>query len=265
MNNYFTYNIDCDLPSDAFRISPSQISKFLDTTSEWYRTQLLGEPFSFEKSTSSELGTCLHAAAHMYFDTATVDKPAIQNYISALVPDIDKSIITAQLKPMSECLINQFIAPNRSILTEAEKFISYEVAPGIYAAGTLDVWSRHRKTIYDYKSIGSLDSARIPTSFPRNYWFQQQLYAWIMRKLGYQIDYLTLVYVTRANTGRVSEKTGKPLQDYPSECRLLTESVTPESQTIIEGLVHLIAESVQLFQSNPEYRHLLMQDYRYKL
>ena len=86
-----------------------------------------------------------------------------------------------------------------------------------------------------------------------------------MRKLGYQIDYLTLVYVTRANTGRVSEKTGKPLQDYPSECHLLTESVTPESQTIIEGLVHLIAESVQLFQSNPEYRHLLMQDYRYKL
>ena len=120
-------------------------------------------------------------------------------------------------------------------------------------------------TIYDYKTIGSLDTARIPTSFPRSYWFQQQLYAWIMRKLGYKVDYLTLVYITRSNTGRISEKTGKPLQDYPSECHLLTEPVTAESQAIIEGLVHLIAESVQLFQSNPEYRHLLMQDYRYKV
>ena len=263
--NYFDYNAGCDLPADAFRISPSQISKFLDSTSEWYRENLLNEAPAFTGSTSSELGTCLHAAAHMYYDTGTVDRKAISDYIASLGPDIDKQLITKQLKPMSECLINQFLAPNKHIISSAEQFISYEIRPGIYVAGTYDADSRHRRTIYDYKSMGSLDTARIPTSFPRNYWFQQQSYAYIKRKLGDPVDNLSLVYVTRENVGRVSEKTGKPLQDYPSECHILTEPVTPESQAIIEGVLNLIAESVQLFKSHPEYRHIIMQDYRYKL
>ena len=139
--SYFTYNNGSDIPSDAFRISPSQVSKFLDSTSEWYRENLLLEGPSFTGSTSSELGTCVHAAAHMYFDSATVDREAIKNYISTLGPGINQSTIISQVKPMTECLINKFLAPNRSILTFAEKFISHEIIPGIYAAGTIDAYS----------------------------------------------------------------------------------------------------------------------------
>ena len=119
-------------------------------------------------------------------------------------------------------------------------------------------------TVYDYKTMGSLDSARVPTSFPRSYWFQQLCYAFILRKNGMPVDYCKLVYVSRDNTGRISEKTQKALQDYPSTVNVITHQITDEDMLIIENTLKLIAESVLAFKATPEIQHLLAQDYRLK-
>ena len=100
MKDYFTYNIESTIPSTAIRISPSQLSKFFDYTSQWYRETLLGES-GFLGSTASELGNCVHAAAAMAFDTGHVDMQQIRDYISSISnPDVDKSAILDQLPHM---------------------------------------------------------------------------------------------------------------------------------------------------------------------
>lgn len=260
--NYFEYNTGSDvISSDAFRISPSQLSRFLDSTSQWYREMLLGEAPVFTGSTASELGTCVHAAAAMYFDTGSVDYAAIETHIRSLTdPEIDKPVILAQYRPMVSALISQFLSSNKG--THSELFIHTEILPGIVAAGSVDMYDQHRAILYDYKTMGSLDSARVPTSFPRSYWFQQLCYAFILRKNGMPVDYCKLVYVSRDNTGRISEKTQKPLTDYPSTVNVITHQITDEDMLIIENTLKLIAESVLAFKSTPEIQHLLAQDYR---
>ena len=110
--------------------------------------------------------------------------------------------------------------------------------------------------------MGSLDTARVPTSFPRSYYFQQLTYAYILRKNGYPVDYCKLVYVSRNNTGRISDKTGKPLTDYPSAVNIVTHQITEEDMQIIENTLKLVAESVSMAKSNPDLLYLLAQDIR---
>lgn len=260
MTDYFTYNTGSDIPSDAFRISPSQLSRFFDQTSQWYREMLLGEAPEFTGSTASELGTCLHAAAAMYFDTGSVDMSAIDSYIASLPADIDHALISDQYRPMVNVLINDFLSKNKG--THSETFFKYELLPGIFVAGTVDMIDTRRRILYDYKSMGSLDSARVPTSFPRAYYFQQLAYVYLLRQNGIQIDYCKLVYISRNNVGRISGKTQKPLQDYPSTVNIVTHQVTDEDMLLIENCLKLVAESVLVFKSTPEIQHLLAQDYR---
>ena len=261
MTDYFSYTAnDGSIPDDAFRISPSQLSKFLDTTTAWYREQLLGEA-GFLGSTASELGNVVHAAAHMYHNTGTVDRTALQAYITSLKnPEVDKSIITYQMKPMIEVLINQFLS--KSSATHAEEFVSTQIIPGVYAAGSIDRYDEHTATVFDYKTMGSLDTARVPTRFPRSYYFQQLCYAYILRQQGRPVDFCKLVYVSRDNTGRISPKTNKPLKDYPSEVNIVTHQITAEDMSIIKNTLMLIAHSVKLWKAQPELRFALAQDFR---
>jgi hypothetical protein len=262
MSNYFQYNADCDIPESAFRISPSQLSYFFDQTSSWYRTQLLGEE-GFTGSTASELGNVVHAAAAMYFDSKSVDKQALLDYIASITdPEIDKLEIQTQMKPMIECLINSFLANTPA--TDSELFISHKLADDIYVAGTADLVDTSSGILYDFKTMGSLDKARVPTKFPRNYYFQQLCYSWILHQQGHNIQTMKLVYISRDNTGRISEKTGKPMKDYPSECNIVSHQIQPEELDMMSDILNLIKESVQLWHAKPELRHILMQDMRYK-
>lgn len=263
MTDYFSYNSTCDLPPDSIRIAPSQLSRFFDATPYWYRENLLGEAPAFTGSTASELGTVVHAAAHMYHDTGQVDRQAIENYISSLTdPEIDKYIIREQWPIMVETLITDYLVDHPS--TDAELFVPTEIRPSIYLAGTIDAYCSKTSRIRDFKTMGSLDTARLPKSFPRSYWFQQFAYALAMTKAGHRVDFIDLVYVTRANVGRFNDK-GKALKDYPSQVHVLTEEVTTDKLEMIEGIVQLVAESIQHWQAHPEHRYLLAQDYRLKV
>jgi len=260
MTDYFSYNSSCDLPPDSFRIAPSQLSRFLDSTARWYRENLLGEAPEFEYSTASELGTVVHAIAHMYHDTGQADLAAIEAYISSLPDDVDKALIREQYPIMAETLINDFLRLHPG--TDAELFTSTEILPGIYAAGTIDSYCSKSFRIRDFKTMGSLDTARLPSSFPRSYWFQQLAYAYILTQCGYRVDFVDLVYVTRSNVGRISPTTGKALKDYPSQVHVITEPITPDSFELISGVLKLVAHSVQHWNDHPEHRYLLAQDFR---
>lgn len=261
--DYFSYYDGKDQTGDNFRISPSQLSKFFDSTVQWWREQVLKEDAAFQGSTASELGNCVHAAANMFFEEQQVYTQAIEDYITSIDnADVDKSEIRSQWKTMVTELVHRFLSTGPG--TEAEIFVHAEVAPGVLAAGSIDLYDERTATVYDYKTMGSLDTARVPTTFPRAYWFQQLTYAWILRKQGKPCDWIKLVYVSRNNTGRISEKTGKPMKDYPTEVNILPLQVTDENMEIIESVLKLVAESYLLYKDKPELLYILAQDYRLK-
>jgi len=259
--SYFTYNQGLSTTNGAFRISASQLSKFFDSTSQWYREHLLGEA-GFEGSVNSHLGTVVHAAAAMYIDSKSISKSEIATYISSLdsLTSEERQFIADQHKPMIEALVNQYLSTAH--ITESESFLFQEILPGIGVGGSCDAYDQHSASIIDFKTTSSKTP---PTKFPRAYWFQLMTYAWLYKQQGKPVDYLKLIYVTTNEVGRISEKTGKPLQDYPSTVTILTEQVTAESLELIEGCIRLIADSVAYWQSHPEHRYLLAQDYRLKL
>lgn len=266
--DYFAYdNGKGIVPEGAFRISASQVSKFFDYTNQWYREHLLGEG-GFEGNTASELGNCVHAAANMYINEQIVHYDLIEAYINTLGPDIDKDHIRTQYPLMVSTLL-PFITRHRP--TEAEKFVFHEILPGIVAGGSIDALQGRvvrigdkitypdGVTIMDWKTTSAKTA---PTKFSRNYWFQQMVYAWVLKQKGVNVHWIKLVYITQSEVGRISDKTGKPLKDYPSEISVVTEEVTETNLELIGSCLQLIAESVKTWNDKPELRYLLAQDLR---
>lgn len=254
--NYFAYNDGADVTKGAFRISASQLSKFFDRTSEWYHENLLGEE-GFTGNTATNLGTAVHAGIEMFVTEGEVDWIALENHIQNIQhPDVDNYHILEQYEPMISAVL-PFVEANMP--TEVEKFVFHKLLPGIGVGGSID--ALRGDTIMDWKTTSAKTP---PTRFSRNYWFQQMTYAWVLKQQGHDIRYLKLVYITQNETGRVSEKTGKPLKDYPSQVSVVTEEVTDEGLELIGSCLSLIAESVQTWHEKPELRHLLAQDMRVK-
>ena len=258
--NYFQYNEGKGIvPPDHFRISASQVSRFFDDTSAWYREFLLGES-GFLGSTSSELGTVIHAAAAMYHNTKSIDYQQILTHIHTLNnPEVDKQVLMDQHSPMINALINDYLSTARH--SESESFLYRELLPRIGVGGSCDAYDAHTGTIIDYKTTSQKTPIK---SFPRAYWFQLMTYAYLYSQQGKSANYLKLVYVTRNETNRISEITGKPMKDYPSTVYTITHEITPSDLELISSCLQLIAESVQLWQEKPQYRHLLAQDLRLK-
>lgn len=254
--DYFKYNNGGDITKNTFRISASQVSNFFDHTNAWYREHLMGED-GFTGNTSSHLGNVVHAAVEMFVRENTIHWDQLQTYIDNIRdPEVDTVHISNQYRNMIDVLI-PFVESNMP--GEVEKFVFHEILPGIGAGGSID--AIRGDTIIDWKTT----SAKTPPSrFSRNYWFQQLTYAWVLKQQGIDIRYLKLVFITQNDVGRVSEKTGKPLKDYPSEYSVVTEEVTEEKLELIGSCLALIAESVQTWNNNPELRHLLAQDMRLK-
>ena len=253
-DSYFEYNNGDEVTNGAFRIGASQLSKFFDKTSEWYHEQLLGAE-GFTGNTATHLGTIVHAGIEMFVLEGSVDWDAIEAHIDSIKdPEIDKYHIRNQYELMIEAALPYVTAHMPS---EVEKFVFHEVLPNIGVGGSID--AIRGDTIMDWKTTSAKSP---PKRFSRNYWFQQMTYAWVLKQQGIDINYLKLVFISTSITGRVSEKTGKPLKDYPSEIFVLTEEVTEEGLELIGSCIGIIAESVQTWNNKPELRHLLAQDSR---
>jgi len=253
-------------PGD-FRISASGIARFYTAPTAWFRENLLGES-GFISSTSSVLGTCCHYVAEIYAKTrdfTTANKQEIEDYIVAHTTpgydlynaEVDGTIIREQYKIMAQNLVTTYLAYNMPV--QVEPFVTEEILPGIFVGGSIDNVSPGM--IVDYKTTST---SKIPDSIKFEYKLQLLTYAWILRKQGTPIDRIRIVYISREVVGEISPKTGKQFKSYPSEVKVLTENVTEQDFEYIEGIIHLIAESVDRWKKVPTDRYLLAKDYRLK-
>jgi len=265
----FAYNDGKDLlPDGAFKISPSGAEKFFSDKTNWYYENLLGADKRFTGSTSTVLGTCVHACAEVVANAKIDGVPhdsellteAVEAYIDSYSdnPDYDTGKIHTLWKSMSEALIKAYVLQANTVATE--NFISHEIRPGIFVGGSYDAITstapgdtldNHagQLTVRDYKT-----ASQKPTSFSYAYKLQSYIYAYILRQKGINITQVELCY------------TVQPTKAKPSDFRTLNFTLPFDDQAynFIEGILNLIADSVQVFRDYPDIRYLLACDYRMK-
>ena len=264
----FEYNDgSADLPADSFKISPSGIEKFFSDKTTWYRENLMGEAKKFTGSTSTVLGTCVHACAEVVANSLMSKKPhnsqeladAIEAYIATYEGDDDYDCdkIRGLWKNMAEPLIKEYVLNANTIATE--DFIHHEVLPGIFAGGSYDAITSTVPnddlynpvgilTVRDYKTASSK-----PTSFSYAYKLQAYTYAYILRQKGIPIGQVELCYAVQ------------PTKTLPVRTFNFVLPFDDQAYDFIEGILFLIGDSVQAFKALPEWRYLLACDYRLKV
>ena len=261
---------------NSFRISASSVSQFINHKPAWFREKVLNLDEGFKSSTSSVLGTTLHFASQCYSTYGSIneaDKQEMYNYITEqaqLNPEIDEQYIRANLTPMWQAL-RTFLQSNPT--TVAEPFCELPLTQSITAGGSIDglystVPGATKENILngsvpciirDYKTTGSLSA---PTTFSICYCYQLVTYAYVLRKHCLNPVGIELVYITHNQVGRISEKTGKPMKDYPSTVTTLAEPLHEQDFDFIRSILDLIADSVQLFRDRPDLRYIIASDPR---
>ena len=246
------------LPDTAkFKISPSAINKFFSKPHEWFRSEVLKEE-TFAGNTASVLGTIVHFCAEEYSKTQKVDVDEIEKYLASIEnSDVDIDYVASQWKPMGQALIDHLRAtglPNRS-----EELIHTEIMPDFFVAGSADAVCGD--CLVDFKTTSYLNP---PEEIPAHYRYQLLTYAYIYNKIGIPINRIRIIWITNNVVGRISEKTGKPMKDYPATVGVCTETITNEDLEFIENILKLICETVEHYQANPNLAYLLFRDYRLK-
>ena len=268
------------------RISASSIARYITETNKFWRELMLGES-GFEGSTASVLGTATHFFGEDFVKTGTVDGVEVEDYIDsecAKDPEVDGDIIRANYPIMGSALINQYIIPNSP--TFVEEFLMEQVIPATATHGAIHIGGScdnctvpgityapdvssldidaDQAIITDYKTTSATS---LPDRIPWNYRVQALVYAYLYGKRGINVDRIRIVYVTRNNVGRVgkyNEKTKKfgVVKQYPTQVKVLTESIEQHDLDYIEGLISVVAKSIRLFQERPDLRDIITQDSR---
>lgn len=263
----FSYYDGLDqLPPGAFKISPSSIERFFSEKTTWYRENLLGEPKKFTGSTSTVLGTCVHACAEVVANAKMTGEPhdsdalhaAVEAHIDTYLddPEYDTDKIRSLWYSMADPLIRDFVLDANTIATE--EFILHELIDGVYVGGTYDAITSTvpnddlynpagQLTVRDYKTASSK-----PSSFSYGYKLQAYTYAYILAQKGIKISNVELCY------------TVQPTKTLPVRTFNFTAPFDDQAYKFIEGILKLIAESVQCFKDWPDLQYLLAADYRLK-
>ena len=275
------------LSDDAIRINASGINDYFTNTKQWYAEKLEGKEQGFQGNSASVTGTITHFIAEQFVKNGTVskeDQVEIANYIkkhtdasySDYNPDIDINYIMSNYKPMAETLINEYVIENMP--SRVEDFVHMELADNLYVGGSIDAVlggnitgcsngkitvesSPQSACIVDYKTTSMRPNSLRNKKINRKYKLQLLTYAWILTQQGQPVDRIRIVYVTQNDINRVSEKTGKPMQSYPSEVVILTEGVTDEDLEMIESIIYMIRDGVIAWKDYPELRHVISQSY----
>lgn len=236
---------------DYFRISPSGMSKFFSSTTQWCRENLLGEE-GFTGSTSTILGSIVHYFA----EQAALGKPPrdadqlVADYLDSQTIEFDRAEVEEHWRDMANVLNTECVFPTQKQVHSVEQFIYEKVLPGVYIAGTYDALISNGNgtyTVRDYKT-----AAKKPSSFSYDYKIQALAYAWVLRKRGFNISHVELQYVV------------KPTKTLPVRHVTFTHAVTEEDMLFIENVIKLIADYVKTWKEKPELRYILAQDYRLK-
>ena len=255
------------LPKEAFKISPSGVEKFFSDKTTWYRENLMGEARKFTGSTSTVLGTCVHACAEVVANSLMAKTPhnsaelaeAIEAHIDTYEGDeqYDCQKIRDLWRNMSEPLIKDYVLEANTIATE--DFILHELLPDIFVGGTFDAITSTvpnddlynpvgQLTVRDYKTASSK-----PSTFSYAYKLQAFTYAYILHQKGIKVSQVELCYAVQ------------PTKTLPVRTFGFTLPFDQQAYDFIEGILYLIVDSVQCFKAMPEWRYLLACDYRLKV
>ena len=257
MHDIFKYT-KLDIPDCSFKISPSSIGRFFSFPSIWYKDNVLGEK-SFTASTSTVLGTCMHAAAEAYVKKEPFTREMVEEYITEMARSqpltedaIQLDTIRNAYPDMAMTLINDYIRHNPP--SEVERSLWCPILDDIYIGGTCD--NRTGDTIIDYKSYSS---ATEPTKISFDYKIQALAYAFVFRYNGIPINRIRLVYVNRPiDTRSISEKTGKPIGKItPPRVTVLTELITDDDWSLIQDTLMLMALTIKKSKEDPSLVPLL--------
>jgi hypothetical protein len=250
---------DCDV-----KISPSSFGTFIEKPWNWYRQQVLGLD-KFEYSTSSVIGSIVHYVAEQVALNKEVNEEAIEEYIEKHKENETyvKEDVRINWYDMASVLVNDYTLVEQGSILEAEMQGCAKVSDRIYTSGTLDLLQGTKEDcmLVDYKTYNSKSK---PKSISSVYRYQLLTYVWILRKLGYNVNRIRLVFVNRAIDGGLSEKTGKPLKSYPPEITVLTEVVNEEDIVFIEKQLELCSDSINATKKHPELCHVIWHDMRNK-
>ena len=252
-------------PKDCkVKLSPSAFGTFIERPWAWYRQQMLNLD-KFEYSTSSVIGSIVHYVAEQVAKNEDVDQDAIEDYIEQHKENetYSKADVRLNWYDMASILVNDYTLPSQDNILDVEMKVCAQVSDGVYAAGTLDLLEGIKEDcmLVDYKTY---NSKTVPKAITSAYRYQLLTYAWILRKLGYNVSRMRLVYVNRAIDGGISEKTGKPLKSYPPQVTVLTESISDEDILFIEEQLNLCADTINASINYPELRHVIWHDMRNK-
>ena len=254
------YNGENEVGESNFRISASGIARYFTSTSSWYRENLTGLDEGFIGNTASVLGTICHGFVEAYLKDELLDVDTVNEYLvkqSTIIDDLDVDRIKYQY-PIMVNVILRWLEANID-LTEvvSEQFVHKELLPGITVGGSCDWYTDD--TVYDLKTTSA---KTLPKNIAYGHKLQLLTYSKLLIDQGVNIKYISIVYLTVDDCGRVSEKTGKPLTQYPSKVVELKEAITPEDLEMISNIHSLIAESVEWFRDTPALRHIISQDLR---
>ena len=253
----FTYN---NINVEGFGISPSGIAKFFSYPSVWYKEHVLGEN-GFVGNTSSVLGTIVHQTIESFCkgeltDTGTFNE-AVSEFVHSeairlaeLDVELDTDLILAQYKPMAMAAINDYVRNNPPEQVEGQ--LTLELEPGFWLKGTFDAYSNG--TVIDWKTTGLMSA---PKEIPWGYKIQSLAYAKMLIASGTPVDRIAIGYITRDNVGRISEKTGKKLTDYPSKITMLYHQITDDDWKELDDALQLIVDSVRLVQEQPDLAYII--------
>jgi len=267
-NELFEYYDGKDqLPEGAFKISPSGVEKFFSDKVTWYSENLLGVPKKFTGSTATVLGTCVHACCEVVANSLMAKEPhnsaelaeAIEAHIDSYGDneEYDTGKMHDLWRNMSELLIKDYVLEANTIATE--DYISHELLPGIFVGGTYDAITSTVPNDNLHKPVGQLTvrdyktASKLPSVFTYAYKLQAYTYAYILHQKGIKISQVELCYAVQ------------PTKTLPVRTKNFTVPFDDQAYAFIEGILMLIAESVQCFKDWPDMRYLLMADYRQKI
>lgn len=236
------------LPEDCIHaISPSQIDKFFSLPKIWYNDCYLGNAPKFEGSTATVTGTICHYIYEMITKGKEVTREKINNDLADYMmmcpnPDVDATQVMLDYPLVSATVVNQYLLPanSRGGVLETEKKVVAKVMDGIYVAGTCD--RIEGDCVVDFKTVGTKPNEN---AIPFAYKIQLLAYAYALRKLGYEINRIRLVYGV------------KPTKKLSARCYVVTEDIDYVAEKLISDTLRLIGESVLAVKQKPELAYLI--------
>jgi len=237
---------EVEMPENCiFKISPSQISKFFEYPSVWFKEQVLNE-IEFTGNTATMIGTVCHHIFECVALNKEVDRKTISKELNKIDnPDIDISEVEKIYPEVATVVVNDYLLKNMP--TKVEFPVVAEVLNNVYIGGTVD--NLTGSILIDYKIVGSKPNTE---TIPFHYKIQLLSYAYALKKNNVFVDRIRIVYGV------------KPTKTLPARVYTVTEQINLKDEELAKETLYLIAETVLKYKECPELAYLLFKSMKLK-